>query len=69
MWTLCTIFPRGPEDTTAQSNMFIGAAAFQGKFACADAITGPASSCEEPIPTRRQRGGLQSFGNLRDSSD
>ena len=40
----------GSAATTAQSNMFTGAAAFQAKFACADAITGPASSCEGPSP-------------------
>jgi surface protein len=40
----------GSAATTAQSNMFTGAAAFQAKFACADAIIGPASSCEGPSP-------------------
>jgi len=26
--------------------MFLGATAFEAKFACADAVTGPASSCD-----------------------
>ena len=36
----------GTAATTAQSNMFLGATAFEAKFACADAETGPASSCD-----------------------
>ena len=36
----------GTAATTAQSNMFLGATAFEAKFACADAVTGPASSCD-----------------------
>ena len=35
----------GSAATTAQTSMFLGATAFQAKFACTDAITGPASSC------------------------
>ena len=31
--------------TSAQANMFLDASAFQAKFSCTDAITGPASSC------------------------
>ena len=35
----------GTAATTAQTNMFSGATAFQAKYTCTDAITGPASSC------------------------
>lgn len=35
----------GTAATTAQNNMFFGATAFQAKFSCTDAVTGPASSC------------------------
>jgi len=35
----------GTAATTAQNEMFAGATAFQDKFECTDAITGPASSC------------------------
>ena len=35
----------GTAATTAQGSMFSGATAFQNKFTCTDAITGPASSC------------------------
>ena len=35
----------GTAATTAQSNMFSGATAFQAKYTCTDAVTGPASSC------------------------
>jgi len=38
MWT-------GEAATTAQTNMFEGATAFQDKFLCTNAVTGPASSC------------------------
>jgi surface protein len=38
----------GPAATTAQTNMFFDATAFQAKFTCTDANTGPASSC---VPT------------------
>jgi len=31
--------------TTAHDYMFAGATAFQAKFTCTDAITGPPSSC------------------------
>ena len=40
----------GTAATTAQSDMFSGATAFQAKFKCTDAVTGPASSCEGPSP-------------------
>ena len=30
--------------------MFLGATAFQAKFSCTDAVTGPAYSCEGPSP-------------------
>ena len=35
----------GSAATTAQTNMFTSATAFQAKFACTDALNGPASSC------------------------
>jgi surface protein len=35
----------GTAATTAQSNMFSGATAFQAKFKCTNDFTGPASSC------------------------
>ena len=35
----------GTAATTAQTDMFLGATAFQDKFTCTNAITGPASSC------------------------
>ena len=35
----------GTAATTAQSDMFTGATAFQAKFSCDDAVTGPARSC------------------------
>jgi surface protein len=35
----------GTAATTAQENIFSGATAFQEKFTCTNAITGPASSC------------------------
>ena len=35
----------GTAATTAQTNMFLDASAFQARFACTDAITGPARSC------------------------
>ena len=43
----------GSAATTAQTNMFTSATAFQAKFACTDANTGPANSCvgPSPIPT------------------
>ena len=40
----------GTAATTAQSNMFSDATAFQAKFACTNAVTGPASSCVGPSP-------------------
>ena len=36
----------GTAATTAQSNMFFGATAFEANFACDDAVSGPASSCK-----------------------
>jgi surface protein len=36
----------GSAATTAQTDMFLDATAFQAKFSCDDAITGPASSCD-----------------------
>jgi len=36
----------GTASTTAQTDMFLDASAFQAKFSCDDAITGPASSCD-----------------------
>ena len=35
----------GSAATTAQTSMFLDASAFRAKFACTDAVTGPASSC------------------------
>jgi hypothetical protein len=35
----------GTAATTAQTEMFSGATAFQAKFTCTDAVTGPARSC------------------------
>ena len=35
----------GTAATSAQGNMFSDATAFQAKFACTDADTGPANSC------------------------
>jgi len=35
----------GSAATSAQTNMFHDATAFQAKFACTNAVTGPASSC------------------------
>jgi len=40
----------GTAATTAQDWMFNGATAFQAKFTCANALTGPASSCVLPPP-------------------
>ena len=40
----------GTAATTAQSTMFSSATAFQAKFACTNADTGPASSCVGPSP-------------------
>ena len=35
----------GSAATTAQTGMFLDATAFQAKFTCTNAVTGPASSC------------------------
>ena len=35
----------GTAAATAQSNMFSSATAFQARFTCTDAVTGPARSC------------------------
>jgi len=40
----------GSAATSAQTDMFSGATAFQAKFACTNADNGPASSCEGPSP-------------------
>ena len=40
----------GSAATSAQGNMFLDASAFQAKFACDDANTGPANSCVGPSP-------------------
>jgi surface protein len=39
----------GTAATTAQNSMFVDASAFQAKFTCTDAVTGPASSCFERL--------------------
>ena len=36
----------GTAATTPQTNMFTGATAFQAKYECTDAVTGPAHSCD-----------------------
>ena len=38
----------GTAATSAQTNMFSVASAFQGKFSCTNAVTGPPYSCEGP---------------------
>ena len=40
----------GSAATSAQTDMFLDASAFQAKFACTDAVTGPANSCVGPSP-------------------
>jgi surface protein len=40
----------GTAATSAQTNMFSGASAFQAKFKCTNAVTGPANSCVGPSP-------------------
>ena len=40
----------GSAATTAQTNMFLDATAFQAKFTCTDAFDGPANSCVGPSP-------------------
>ena len=40
----------GSAATSAQTDMFLDATAFQAKFSCTNAITGPASSCVGPSP-------------------
>ena len=40
----------GTAATSAQTEMFSGASAFQAKFKCTDAVTGPANSCVGPSP-------------------
>ena len=39
----------GSAATTAQTDMFLDATAFQAKFTCTNAVTGPASSCFERL--------------------
>ena len=45
-------FPRGPEPQRRQRKltMFSSATAFQAKFTCTNAVTGPANSCVGPSP-------------------
>ena len=54
----------GTAATTAQPDMFNGATAFQAKFTCTDAITGPPSSCvlKSPPPQPSQIVYLCGFG-------
>ena len=54
----------GTAATTAQPDMFNGATAFQAKFTCTDAITGPPSSCvlKSPPPSPSQIVYLCGFG-------
>ena len=54
----------GMAGTTAQDYMFAGATAFQAKFTCTDAITGPPSSCvlKSPPPSPSQIVYLCGFG-------
>ena len=40
----------GSAATSAQTDMFLDATAFQAKFTCTDAVTGPANSCVGPSP-------------------
>ena len=40
----------GSAATSAQTDMFLDASAFQAKFKCTDAVTGPANSCAGPSP-------------------
>jgi surface protein len=40
----------GTAATSAQTNMFLDASAFQAKFSCTNAVTGPAYSCAGPSP-------------------
>ena len=40
----------GSAATTAQTDMFLDATAFQAKFTCTNAVTGPANSCVGPSP-------------------
>ena len=44
----------GTAATTAQTSMFSGATAFQDKFTCTNAITGPASSCVPEVDAERR---------------
>ena len=40
----------GSAATSAQTDMFSSATAFQAKFTCTNAVTGPANSCVGPSP-------------------
>ena len=40
----------GSAATSAQTDMFLDASAFQAKFKCTNAVTGPANSCVGPSP-------------------
>jgi surface protein len=71
----------GSAATSAQTNMFSGASAFQEKFACTNAVTGPASSCDtikstwaapSPPPPNLEKIGLNSSaaaGSARELPD
>ena len=60
----------GSAATTAQTGMFTSATAFQAKFTCTDADTGPANSCVGPSPIPDvQAGMLSSRQCLIESSD
>ena len=45
----------GSAATSAQTDMFLDASAFQAKFTCTDAVTGPASSCARSLANSRLR--------------
>ena len=50
----------GSAATSAQTNMFSGASAFEAKFKCTDAVTGPANSCVGPSPIPDVQAGILS---------
>ena len=45
-----TTFRVGRSEATSGAYMFLEATAFQAKFKCTDAVTGPANSCVGPSP-------------------
>ena len=59
----------GSAATTAQTDMFLDATAFQAKFTCTDAVTGPANSCVGPSPIPDTRAGILSSADCLDESD